>query len=106
MINSLTFGSVRSSAASISQREAAEVTKEVGFEVGQHDKRNIRTSGTVGDERKDGHETVWLGEINARYRLSPRWNALVAFQRSQRRESFEQGIVHNTNVTAGATCQF
>lgn len=82
------------------------MTERVGFEVRLHDKRNIRTSGIVGDERKDGHETVWLGEINTRNRPSPWWNALVAFQQSHRRKRFEQGIVHNTNVTAGATCQF
>ena len=84
----------------------AEVTERLGFEFGVHYERNNWTSGIVGDERKDGHETVWLGEFNGRYRLSSQWGALIGFQRSQRRQSFEPGIVHNTNVTIGASYQF
>lgn len=84
----------------------AEVTERFGFEMGVHYERNNWTSSIVGDERKDGHETVWLGELNAQYRLSPRWAALIGFQRSQRRQSFEEGIIPNTNVMIGATYQF
>lgn len=84
----------------------AEVTERLGFEWGLHYERNNWTSSLVGDERKGGHETVWLSELNARYRLSPQWNALIGFQRSQRRQSFEHEIVHNINVTLGASYQF
>lgn len=84
----------------------AEITERLGLELGFHYERNNWTSGIVGDERKDGHETVVLGEINARYRLSERWNVLLGFQRSQRKQSFEEGLVHNTNVTLGASYVF
>lgn len=84
----------------------AELTERLGLELGFHYERNNWTSGLDGDERKGGHETVVLGEINARYRLSPQWNAFIAFQRSQRKQSFEAGLVHNTNVTIGASYRF
>jgi hypothetical protein len=84
----------------------AEVTERLGIELGFHYERNNWTSGIEGDERKGGHETVVLGEINARYRLSHQWAALIGFQRSQRKQSFEEGLVHNTNVTIGASYQF
>lgn len=84
----------------------AEITERLGLELGFHYERNNWTSGIEGDERKDGHETVVLGEINARYRLSSRWAVLLGFQRSQRKQSFEEGLVHNTNVTVGASYLF
>ncbi len=84
----------------------AEVTERVLVEVGLHFERNNWTSGIEGDERKGGHETVWQGEVTFRYRVADRVALLAGFQRSQRRQSFEEDIVHNTNVSFGATYLF
>jgi hypothetical protein len=41
-----------------------------------------------------------------RYRTSEHLTLLAGFQRSQRRQSFEEEVVHNTNVFFGATYFF
>jgi hypothetical protein len=40
------------------------------------------------------------------YRLTEQAGLTFGFQRSQRRQSFEPEIVHNINVTVGATYWF
>jgi hypothetical protein len=74
--------------------------------VGLHFERNDWTSGIEGDERKGGHETVWQGECTFRYRVAERVAILAGFQRSQRKQSFEEEVVHNTNFSVGATYAF
>jgi hypothetical protein len=59
-----------------------------------------------GDERNGGHETVFQGEITLRYRFTERLGALAGFQRSQRRQSLESEVVHNTNVFTGISYLF
>jgi hypothetical protein len=84
----------------------AEVTERLLVEVGLHFERNNWTSGIEGDERKGGHETVWQGEVTFRYRVGERVALLAGFQRAQRRQSFEEEVVHNTNFSLGATYSF
>ena len=84
----------------------AEVTERLLVEVGLHFERNNWTSGIEGDERKGGHETVWQGEVTFRYHLADRVAILAGFQRAQRRQSFEEEVVHNTNFSIGATYAF
>ncbi|MBX3301016.1 MAG: hypothetical protein KF693_02245 [Nitrospira sp.] len=83
-----------------------ELTERLSMEAGFHYERNNWTSGISGDERNGGHETVFQGEITLRYRLTERLGALAGFQRSQRRQSFESEVVHNTNVFTGMFYQF
>jgi hypothetical protein len=84
----------------------AELSERLVAEAGVHFERNNWTSGIEGDERKDGHETVWQGEVTVRYRMTEQFALLAGFQRSQRRQSFEHEIVHNTNVSVGASYTF
>ena len=84
----------------------AEVTERLLVEVGLHFERNNWTSEIEGDERKGGHETVWQGEVTLRYRISEHLALLAGFQRAQRRQSFEEEVVHNTNFSLGATYLF
>lgn len=83
-----------------------ELTERLSMEAGVHYERNIWTSGIPGDERNGGHETVFQGEVAFRYLLTEQLGAKAGFQRSQRRQSFEHEIVHNTNVSVGMFYQF
>ena len=83
-----------------------ELTERISMEAGVHYERNNLTSGIPGDERNGGHETVFQGEANLRYRFTEQLGGKAGFQRSQRRQSFEDEIVHNTNVFAGLYYQF
>jgi hypothetical protein len=84
----------------------AELTERLELELGVHYERNNWTSSIVGDERNGGHETVVQGEMAFLYRLTEQAGLRLGFQRSQRRQSFEHEIVHNTNVSVGATYRF
>jgi diadenosine tetraphosphatase ApaH/serine/threonine PP2A family protein phosphatase len=76
------------------------------LELGVHYERNNWTSSIVGDERNGGHETVVQGEMAFLYRLTEQAGLRLGFQRSQRRQSFEHEIVHNTNVSVGGIYRF
>jgi hypothetical protein len=80
----------------------AELTERLSLELGMHFERNIWTTGIPGDERNGGHEDVRQGELTLRYAMTSRWGALLGFQRSERKQSFEHEVVHNTNVSVGA----
>ena len=69
-------------------------------------RRATKPCGIEGDERKGGHETVWQGEVTFRYHVADRVALLAGFQRAQRRQSFEEEVVHNTNFSLGATYAF
>jgi len=84
----------------------AELMERLAMEIGTHLERNNWTSGIVGDERNGGHETIVQGEITFLYRLTEQTRLTIGFQRSQRRQSFEEEIVHNTNVSVGANYRF
>jgi hypothetical protein len=84
----------------------SEITERLGLELGLHYERNNWISSIVGDERKGGHETVIVGEFNARYRLSERCRLRAGFQRSPRKQSFEKDVVYNTNVSVGVSYLF
>ena len=84
----------------------AELVERLELELGVHYERNNWTSSIVGDERNGGHETVVQGEMALLYRLTEQAGLRLGFQRSQRRQSFEHEIVHNTNVSVGATYRF
>lgn len=84
----------------------AELAERLAMELGIHFERNNWTSDIVGDERNGGHETILQGEIMFLYRLTEQARLTIGFQRSQRRQSFEEEIVHNTNVSVGANYRF
>lgn len=84
----------------------AELAERLALELGTHFERNNWTSGIGGDERNGGHETIVQGEMTFRYRLTEQMGLTLGFQRSQRRQSFEHEIVHNTNVSVGANYRF
>ncbi|SEA63018.1 hypothetical protein [Nitrosospira multiformis] len=84
----------------------SEITERFGVQLGLHYERNNWLSSIEGDERKGGHETVIVGELNARYKLSERCRLRAGFQRSPRKQSFEEDVVYNTNVSVGVSYQF
>jgi len=84
----------------------AELVERLAMELGFHYERNNWTSDIVGDERNGGHETVVQGEMAFLYRLTEQAGLRLGFQRSQRRQSFEHEIVHNTNVFVGGNYRF
>lgn len=84
----------------------AELTERLSFETGVHFERNNWTSGIAGDKRNGGHESVFQGEVTFLYRLTEQTGLTLGFQRSHRRQSFEQEIAHNTNVNVGANYRF
>jgi hypothetical protein len=83
-----------------------ELTKRLALELGAHFERNIWTTGIPDDERYGGHEDVRQGEFTLRYVVTPRLGMSFAFQRSERKQSFEPEVVHNTNVSVGASYLF
>jgi hypothetical protein len=84
----------------------AELVERLELELGVHYERNNWTSSIVGDERNGGHETVVQGEMAFLYRLTDQARLRLGFQRSHRRQSFEQETVHNTNVSVGVNYRF
>jgi len=84
----------------------AELMERLAMELGMHFERNNWTSDIAGDERNGGHETIVQGEMLFLYRLTEQTRLTFGFQRSQRRQSFEHEIVHNTNVSVGASYRF
>ena len=84
----------------------AELTRRLSLELGMHFERNDWTSSLVGDPRNGGHETVVQGEMMFRYSLTEQLGLTAGFQRGHRSQSFEQGVVFNTNVSVGATYRF
>ena len=84
----------------------AELMERLAMELGLHFERNNWTSDIVGDERNGGHETIVQGEMMFLYQLTEQTRLTLGVQRSQRRQSFEEEIVHNTNVSVGANYRF
>ena len=60
--------------------------------------------------RLPGHLNTRWGEISwmlsiltvLRYAVTPKFGLLASFQRSERKQSFEHDVVHNTNVSVGS----
>lgn len=71
-----------------------------------HYERNNWTSGIPGDERRGAHETIYQGEAILVRRLNDATNVFLGVQRSNRRQSFEEEGVKNTNVGAGLNVVF
>ncbi|MGA6826365.1 hypothetical protein ACO9S2_02005 [Nitrospira sp. NS4] len=84
----------------------AQLLDRLEMELGFHFERNNWTSAIEGDERHGAHETIVQGEMMFFYRLTDQARLTCAFQRSQRRQSFEQESVFNTNVSVGASYRF
>lgn len=84
----------------------AELTKQLSLELGVHYERNDWTSKFIGDPRYGAHENIFQGELSLRYRLTERLGLRCGFQRGQRKQSFEEAIVHNTNLSVGASYVF
>ena len=71
-----------------------------------HYERNNWTSGIVGDERKGAQEDIVQGEILLIRQFTDSLRGFVAFQRSNRKQSFEPESVKNTNVGIGLAAVF
>ena len=84
----------------------AEVTERLSLQLGVHFERNIWTTGIPGDERNGGHEDIRQGELTLRYSVTSHLGLLFGFQRSERKQSFEHQVVHNTNVSVGVSYVF
>lgn len=84
----------------------AELTERLALELGVHFEQNNWTSSIAGDERNDGHETIFQGEMTFLYRLTEQLGVTCGFQRAERKQSFEHDIVSNTNVSVGASYRF
>jgi len=71
-----------------------------------HYERNNWTSGIVGDERNGGHEDIIQGEIILVRQVTERIRLFGGFQRSNRKQSFEDEAVQNNNVGIGLSAMF
>lgn len=71
-----------------------------------HYERNNWTSGLEGDERRGAHENVYQGEVIVVRRLTEAARIFAGVQRSNRKQSFEDEQVKNTNFGVGLTMVF
>jgi hypothetical protein len=79
----------------------AELTERFSFAAAFHYERNNWTSGIPGDERQGAHEDIFQGEAILYYRLNRQARVGFGVQRSNRKQSFEESSVKNTNVGFG-----
>ncbi len=84
----------------------AELTRQLSLEIGTHYERNDWTSKFTGDPRYGAQENIFQGEVSLRYRITERLGLQCGFQRGQRKQSFEEEIVRNTNFSVGVSYFF
>jgi hypothetical protein len=83
-----------------------ELIKRLTLSAAFHYERNDWTSGIVGDIRNGAHENVIQGEVMLIQQLTESIRAMVGFQRSNRKQSFEPDSIKNTNVGLGFAAVF
>jgi hypothetical protein len=83
-----------------------ELMEQLSLLMAAHYERNNWTSSIAGDERNGEHEDVIQGEVLLTYQVTHRLQIFGGFQRSSRKQSFEQAVVKNTNVAMGIGAMF
>ena len=67
---------------------------------------NLFTSSHIDEERRNGNEKIFVGDINARYKLSRNVDLTIAYQHAQRKLTFEDKAAVVNTVMAGSVFRF
>ena len=82
------------------------VTEKTAVKFGFDFEKNTFTSGLPGDEHRNGNEKIYQGEVEVRHAVNEAVDVTMAYQRGQRKFSFEPSAAFVNTVWMGGAFRF